>query len=237
MTKFILDNKISNCQQVEIYQTFLSLPDFISQVWDKKLGVAQQKWPPPIQLLRTIEREPLEPTSSHSRSVVSLPCFVMSKPALMVHTYETGMTWGKAERSELENYYCLARLSYPVSTVEAIMHLLVVCSTSPLPGNGGKWDFCLFCYKMWPWWWGICLRPFSIDELKLYMDIYLMVFSSLCEKLFNFHYMCKQWLSSFYMQTIQSSVSTQGEGWGFAMKICPGVGEFHIQWCIWLGCG
>ena len=37
----------------------------------------------------------------------------------------------------------------------------------------------------------------SIDELK-YMDIYFMVFSSLCEKLCTLHCMCKRWLSSFY---------------------------------------
>ena len=99
---------------------------------------------------------------------------------------------------------------------------------SPPPGQrwGMRGRFSLFCYKMWPRWWGVCLRPFSIVELK-HMDIYLMVFSSLCVKLFSLHCMGKRWLSSFYMQTIQSSVSTLGEGWGFAMKICPGVGEFH----------
>ena len=32
--------------------------------------------------------------------------------------------------------------------------------------------FSLFCYKMWPWWWGICLCPFSINQLK-YMDIHI----------------------------------------------------------------
>ena len=87
--------------------------------------------------------------------------------------------------------------------------------------------FSLFCYKMWPHLWGVCQRPFSIDELR---DIYLMGFtcSSLCEKLFSLHCMCKRWLSSFYVQTIQSSKSTRGEGWGFAMKICPWGGEFHI---------
>ena len=100
---------------------------------------------------------------------------------------------------------------------------------SPPPGQwwGMKGRFSLFCYKMWPQWWGVCQCPFSIDKLK-YTDIYLMVFSFLHEKLFSLHCMCKQWISSFYMQTIQSSASTRREGWGFAMKICPWGGEFHI---------
>ena len=49
------------------------------------------------------------------------------------------------------------------------------------PPSGQQWGkrgrYSLFCYKMWPRWCGVRLRLFSIK----YMDIYLMVFSSLCD--------------------------------------------------------
>ena len=78
--------------------------------------------------LSKLHSEPPEHISSHSRSVASLPCF--SKPALMVHTHEKGMTRGKAECSELEKYlYCLA--PYPVNTVDAITTTLVALLIGP----------------------------------------------------------------------------------------------------------
>ena len=56
-----------------------------------------------------------------------------------------------------------------------------------------------------------------------------MVFSSLCEKLFSRHCMDKRWLSSFYMQTIQSSVSTWEGGVGICNENLPqGWGISHL---------
>ena len=72
------------------------------------------------------------------------------------------------------------------------MHLSIVC---PFPPPEQWWGmrgrFPLFCYKMWPSGVAFAYDRFSIGKLK-YVDIYLMVFSSLCEKLCSLHCMCKQ---------------------------------------------
>ena len=66
-------------------------------------------------------------------------------------------------------------------------------SHSPLPANGGEWggDFLCLAIKCGPSGGAFAATPIFYRQI-IYMDIYLMVFGSLCEKLFGLHCMCKR---------------------------------------------
>ena len=66
-----------------------------------------------------------------------------------------------------------------------LMHLSIVCPTPPLLGNGGGWGeiFCL-ATKCGPSGGAFAATPIFYRQIK-YMNIYLMVFCSLCEMAYN----------------------------------------------------